>query len=34
MWGTLKQRYAVSELLNDTLSQQHGAMHILISLPT
>jgi hypothetical protein len=33
MWNTL-QHHAVAELLNDTLMQQHGALHILGSLST
>jgi hypothetical protein len=32
--GTLQQHFAFSELLNDTLLQQHGALHILGSLTT
>jgi stress-induced morphogen len=31
MWDTLQQHHAVSELLNDTLWQQHDALRIVVS---
>jgi hypothetical protein len=34
MWGTLEQQHAVSDLLNDTLWQQHDALHIAFLLST
>jgi len=34
MWRTLQQRHAFSELLNDTLWQQHDALRIVVSLST